>query len=106
MLDQLTPALASALPQLTSLAWRHSEMTTFSPALTAVSLITSLVELDLADNARWELGGEDPAPLLALPNLTKLELGDADYINTGDDVRSFVKQLPGLTVTFDGGCEK
>ncbi len=69
-LNVLPRDVASALPQLTFLSWRNSEMTALCPFLSAVSLITSLVELDLAENARWELAGEDPAPLLALRTKT------------------------------------
>ena len=79
-LSELSPAVASALPQLTFLSWRHSRMRAFTPALSAVSLITSLVELDLSKNDEWVLADDNPAPLLALPHLTKLNLGLAQLV--------------------------
>ena len=89
--EKLPASVAQRLASLTSFTWRFSQLTEIPPAL---SLITSLQELDLSENYHMELGPDSAIPLLALDHMTLLNLNNSTFNSSLEVMMDFVNRLP------------
>ena len=100
MLREMPDSSAQSLARLTSLAWRCSPITQIPPAL---SLVTSLQELQFHENERLQLGPASVTPLLPLEHLTFVNLNNSRFRGGKEAVQSFTNRLPqSCVVKFRG----
>lgn len=91
MLTELPPSVAGALSQLTSLSWSYSHITGIPPAL---SLITTLQDLDLSNNPHLEFDADSFDHLAPLVHLTRLDLDGSCLCSSARDMEAFDDRVP------------